>query len=235
MPTTPAADAAAVQDTAATRLWPVWSAAVQQARMNPQAEIPSTVATSLEIAAYSAVIAAWAALRRRPGKSAGEVPARLDDYDFRIKAQQITDDMMKSVWKTAIAHVKAQPPETDKDFAKKASYSSSAEIMSRAQIAFGKELGLKYKLWISRGDEKVRELHRQLHGGISELDKPFKTWASGQSLSYPGDPKAPLDAIINCRCLLALVPTKSGAVEAMRPSNLTDAFTIAASLELEWA
>jgi hypothetical protein len=63
------------------------------------------------------------------------------------------------------------------------------------------------KLWISRGDPKVRSLHRKLHGKVQALTDSFHEWPDGQSLSYPGDPKAPLDATINCRCALFLVPT----------------------------
>jgi len=71
------------------------------------------------------------------------------------------------------------------------------------------------KLWISRGDPKVRKLHRKLHGKVRTLGSAFEEWPSGQSLSYPGDPKAPLDATINCRCALFLVPTKDAkAAEA---------------------
>jgi len=67
------------------------------------------------------------------------------------------------------------------------------------------------KLWISRGDPKVRKTHRLLHGKVHPLGASFKEWPDGKSLSYPGDPKAPLDEIINCRCALFLVPTKDAA------------------------
>jgi hypothetical protein len=233
MPTTPATDAASVQDTAATRLWPVWVAATQAARSNPSAEsAPPVVANALEIAALAAIVAAWTSLRRRPG---GKVtpPARLDEYDFRTKAQEVTNEMAPRIWEAAKQHAVAQPPETDTTFAREATYSSSAEMMSRAQIAFAKELGLKYKIWISRGDARVRKLHRELHGGTVPLDAPFVEWGP-QRLDFPGDPRAPLDAIVNCRCIMALSPTKRGVQETLRPSNLTDAFGIAAALEQEW-
>jgi len=63
-------------------------------------------------------------------------------------------------------------------------------------------------MWISRGDPKVRALHRTLHGRVRPPGTPFHKWPDGQELRYPGDPKAPIDAWINCRCGLLLVPAK---------------------------
>jgi hypothetical protein len=66
-------------------------------------------------------------------------------------------------------------------------------------------------MWISRGDPKVRALHRTLHGRVRPPGTPFHKWPDGQELNYPGDPKAPVDAWINCRCALLLVPAKDAA------------------------
>ena len=63
-------------------------------------------------------------------------------------------------------------------------------------------------MWISRGDPKVRALHRTLHGKVRPPGTPFHTWPDGASLNYPGDPKAPIDAWINCRCAMLLIPAK---------------------------
>lgn len=66
-------------------------------------------------------------------------------------------------------------------------------------------------MWISRGDPKVRSLHRELHGRVRPPGSPFHTWPDGQTLDYPGDTTAPIDAWINCRCGLLLVPSKDAA------------------------
>jgi hypothetical protein len=66
-------------------------------------------------------------------------------------------------------------------------------------------------MWISRGDPKVRELHRTLHGRVRHAGDPFYTWPDGQTLNFPGDPSAPIDAWINCRCTLLMVPTRDAA------------------------
>ena len=63
-------------------------------------------------------------------------------------------------------------------------------------------------MWISRGDPKVRKLHRTLHGRVRPPGTPFHTWPDGATLNYPGDPTAPIDSWINCRCALLLVPAK---------------------------
>lgn len=261
MATNPAADSAELQDTAATRLLPVWIAAVQAARAQGQAATPSTTAApaavteGLKLAAIAALIASWVALRRRsreaqvpqpvqpaitdvpsPGVTPSAVPGisstRLTDAETR--AEKIVPELVKHVWTSSVTHVKNNPPETDDRFVKQASRVQALELMSRAQLDLAEELGMKYKVWISRGDNKVRLLHRQLHGEPVEIDEPFHTWPTGQRLSFPGDPRAPLDATINCRCLMFVVPTVSGAKEALAPANVTEAFGIAASLEEKW-
>lgn len=71
-----------------------------------------------------------------------------------------------------------------------------------AETAFGTTLK---KVWITRGDHRVRPLHRKLHGRVKRWDEDFWRWpATGQALRWPGDPFAPLDATINCRCFCFL-------------------------------
>lgn len=73
------------------------------------------------------------------------------------------------------------------------------------------------KVWITRKDKKVRALHRRLHGRSKALDADFWRWPlTGQRLRYPGDPLAPLDATVNCRCVLVM--------SMMKPSDILAAF-----------
>jgi hypothetical protein len=58
------------------------------------------------------------------------------------------------------------------------------------------------KMWISRGDSKVRKSHRHLHANVKAVGDDFKP-----GLRYPGDPSAPPEERYNCRCVLFLVPT----------------------------
>lgn len=58
------------------------------------------------------------------------------------------------------------------------------------------------KTWISQGDSRVRPLHRRLHGRTVTFGRPFWRWpVTGQELRFPGDPDAPLDAVLGCRCV----------------------------------
>lgn len=66
--------------------------------------------------------------------------------------------------------------------------------------------GLKImKTWTSRQDNRVRPLHVRLNGRTRPLGQDFWRWPqTGQVLAYPGDGRAPMDAIANCRCFLLL-------------------------------
>ena len=57
------------------------------------------------------------------------------------------------------------------------------------------------KEWIARADEKTRDTHAELSGSIVRANEYFRT-SSGVKLMYPGDPRAPAEEIINCRCYI---------------------------------
>lgn len=62
------------------------------------------------------------------------------------------------------------------------------------------------KEWITAEDEKVRDKpfsHTLLHGTILPLNVPFN---NGEPLRFPGDPKGSAGNVINCRCVLAILP-----------------------------
>lgn len=106
----------------------------------------------------------------------------------------------------------------------------AAERALAAQDALVKELGLGKgalrSAWVSHGDTRVRALHRTLHGKVRRPGEPFYTWtATGQKLRYPGDPEAPLDATMGCRCSLWFAwGAEAGAVEkALTPPDTSDA------------
>jgi Phage Mu protein F like protein len=74
-----------------------------------------------------------------------------------------------------------------------------------------------HKTWITMLDDKVRPLHRRLHGRTKNMDEDFWRWPdSGAVLGYPGDMRAPPAAWINCRCTLWLSwASKKKATEAV--------------------
>lgn len=66
------------------------------------------------------------------------------------------------------------------------------------------------KTWITQHDLRVRPLHRRLHGKTVRWDQDFWRWPdTGLTLRFPGDPLAPLNATIGCRCLCWLSFSKA--------------------------
>jgi hypothetical protein len=70
-----------------------------------------------------------------------------------------------------------------------------------AGIYFGsRKAGKTQKIWLTRGDDKVREAHLKLHGKQVPIGDGFKV--QGFTLRFPKDPLAPPHLTINCRCTL---------------------------------
>lgn len=64
-------------------------------------------------------------------------------------------------------------------------------------------LGIEHKRWVSRQDRYVRDMHVELDGTTIPSHELFSV--AGHSLKYPGDSSAPLELIVNCRCVLTAV------------------------------
>lgn len=58
------------------------------------------------------------------------------------------------------------------------------------------------KQWRTRGDRRVRHSHDRVDGQLRLLDEPFRV--GGHDMMHPGDPTAPADETVNCRCALRL-------------------------------
>lgn len=75
-----------------------------------------------------------------------------------------------------------------------------------ATLAALAEEGWTYKMWISTLDNRTRDEHRELLEQTRLLDQPFEVVdeVTGQAynLMMPGDPAAPPDMTINCRCIM---------------------------------
>lgn len=62
------------------------------------------------------------------------------------------------------------------------------------------------KEWVTAEDEKVRTSpfsHTKLHGTVIPLDSAFN---NGEDIRFPGDPLASAENVINCRCMLKILP-----------------------------
>lgn len=56
----------------------------------------------------------------------------------------------------------------------------------------------RYKIWLTAQDDRVREAHVKADRQAVPIDQPFTV--EGVALMYPGDPTAPAELIMNCRC-----------------------------------
>lgn len=66
--------------------------------------------------------------------------------------------------------------------------------------------------WIANDDERTRNTHVHLNGQKQPLGSPFIS-ISGARLRYPGDPLAPAEEVVNCRCrrvFRVLLPNSAG-------------------------
>lgn len=57
------------------------------------------------------------------------------------------------------------------------------------------------RVWNATNDERTRDSHREMDGQEVGIDEPFISGA-GNRLMYPGDPNAPAEETINCRCVV---------------------------------
>lgn len=64
----------------------------------------------------------------------------------------------------------------------------------------GVQMGGGTKTWITRRDSRVRGEHILLHGKTVDIKDGFSV--DGAMLRFPGDPLAPINLTINCRCRL---------------------------------
>lgn len=75
--------------------------------------------------------------------------------------------------------------------------------VNSASLATAASIGLLTKEWLSSRDDKVRLAHSRLGGGDGQrapIALPFLI--GGFPMMYPGDPSAPADLVINCRCTM---------------------------------
>jgi uncharacterized protein with gpF-like domain len=59
------------------------------------------------------------------------------------------------------------------------------------------------RTWVATLDDRTRDTHAEMDGQIVGMDEPFVS-PSGAELMYPGDPNAPPEEVINCRCVVAI-------------------------------
>ena len=65
--------------------------------------------------------------------------------------------------------------------------------------------GFKKKEWYTASDEKVRPLHREMHGKTINVGDVW-IFSDGNTLRHPGDYEGPDHLVVNCRCVEVVVP-----------------------------
>ncbi|GGZ23351.1 hypothetical protein GCM10010387_15610 [Streptomyces inusitatus] len=87
--------------------------------------------------------------------------------------------------------------------------------LAAAQALSGPDRPL-VKQWVTRHDDRVRSAHDQVDGQLQLLADPFVV--GGVPMQAPGDPTAPPELVINCRCRLTVAPeNRASAYEPKDP------------------
>jgi hypothetical protein len=98
--------------------------------------------------------------------------------------------------------------------------------LAAAQALTGKDRPI-VKQWTTRRDTRVREAHHAADGQIQLLDDPFTV--GGVHMQHPGDPTAPPELVIECRCVLRLqlrpAPSRTPTADRQHARGLLTAST----------
>ena len=63
--------------------------------------------------------------------------------------------------------------------------------------------GVESREWLATLDDRTRDSHAEANGQIVAIDELFDV--GGVEMDFPGDPNAPVEEIVNCRCSTAPV------------------------------
>ena len=90
--------------------------------------------------------------------------------------------------------------------ARRIAATETTRAWNAAQLGAAREMtGLDrplVKQWLTESDSRVRLTHRDANGQLRHLDETFQVGVS--AMMYPGDPTAPPDETVACRCRLGL-------------------------------
>jgi len=85
--------------------------------------------------------------------------------------------------------------------------------LNEGQMIEASKTGLRYKVWLSQQDAKVRATHTHADGQARPLFDPFVV--GGHLMMHPGSLTAPIEEVANCRCTMLFTnePTPAGLLE----------------------
>lgn len=94
--------------------------------------------------------------------------------------------------------------------------------------AYAEASGLRrFKVWWSAEDHRVRPAHHAAHGQVQPTGQRFLV--GGFPMRFPGDPLAPPDLTLNCRCSLLSVSEKEAARIQQRSTAGEEGMTMGAT------
>lgn len=83
--------------------------------------------------------------------------------------------------------------------AQTALHESQQQAMEQAvETGLFNQTDIKF-IWRTSHDSRVRDSHIAMDGQVKKMGEPFIS-GLGNLLEYPGDPNAPVEDVINCRC-----------------------------------
>ena len=85
--------------------------------------------------------------------------------------------------------------------AERAARTSATGAASRGAVSGIRDAGAPGKEWLAEDDHRTRDAHHEADGQVVAVDAKFTV--DGEQLWWPGDPRASLENIINCRCGVA--------------------------------
>lgn len=139
-------------------------------------------------------------------------PARLDQLSRR-PTSTVTRAILNNTKQVNRSHDGATLRQVGADLIGQISSTLATQIRSESTLALAPEVEKQtgsplHKKWVAVMDHRTRPLHRLLHRNAVPLSQPFWDGPQG-TINYPGDPKAPLDQVCNCRCHMIFTPALS--------------------------
>lgn len=106
----------------------------------------------------------------------------------------------------------------------------TAATRAAALDAIANAAGAPFKRWVTRRDPAVRDTHAEVHGQTVPEAGAFSV--GGHAMQYPGDPSAPYEQTVNCRCVLVMLTVAEAEGETMPlPYDLTASAAVAAGVQ----
>ncbi|MBT2396231.1 phage portal protein [Streptomyces sp. ISL-100] len=153
----------------------------------------STTVTGTATVPPGAATAAFAATTM----AGGAVAALLADLAAALDTAQAEDATLDDLADVVAAFFRARATK----FTTALAESCAVATVNGAADAAAETAGpTVLRTWVTRGDTRVRPAHQALSGTTLPAGVPYTV--DGSALRYPGDPFAPTDLTINCRCRL---------------------------------